>query len=202
MKGLGRVRAIALAAALLWGPVAFGAGPGGPRQVVEELHATLLQVMRAARELGYEGRLRRLDPVVRRAFDFPAIARLAIGHHRRELSERELEEWVETFARFSVALYAARFDGYSGERFEVLSLEDLSRGRALVRTRLLRPGRDPVHLDYVLRPAEGGWKIVNVVAEGVSDLSLKRAEYTSILEKEGFRGLLERVREKTRELGS
>jgi len=47
-----------------------------------------------------------------------------------------------------------------------------------------------VHLDYVLHRSSRGWRIVNVVADGVSDLALKRVEYTAVLRKRGFESLL------------
>ena len=36
----------------------------------------------------------------------------------------------------------------------------------------------------------GHWRIVNVVADGVSDLSLRRAEYTETMQKKGFTALI------------
>ena len=41
---------------------------------------------------------------------------------------------------------------------------------------------------------------MNVVAKGVSDLSLKRAEYTAVIDSEGFDSLLNRLRGKVSDM--
>ena len=100
---------------------------------------------------------------------------------------------VDTFTRLTIATYAARFDGFSGESFRTVELKAMNRGRTLVRTELVRPSDEPVHLDYVLHQDNEQWRIVNVVAEGVSDLSLKRADYGSVIKSEGFKVLMQKL---------
>jgi phospholipid transport system substrate-binding protein len=54
-------------------------------------------------------------------------------------------------------------------------------GRANVTTAVARTEGGDVPLEYLLQERDGRWKIINVVADGVSDLALKRAEYQRIL---------------------
>lgn len=77
----------------------------------------------------------------------------------------------------------------------------MKKGRMRVRTRLVRPGDEAVQLDYVLQEEAGRWRIVNVVANGVSDLSLKRADYGSIMKKQGFDLLVEKLEAQVAALG-
>lgn len=77
----------------------------------------------------------------------------------------------------------------------------MKKGRVRVRTRLVRPGDEAVQLDYVLQEEAGRWRIVNVVANGVSDLSLKRADYGSIMKKQGFDLLVEKLEAQVAALG-
>jgi phospholipid transport system substrate-binding protein len=53
--------------------------------------------------------------------------------------------------------------------------------RANVATAAARADGGDVPLEYLLQEKDGRWKIINVVADGVSDLALKRAEYQRIL---------------------
>jgi phospholipid transport system substrate-binding protein len=48
----------------------------------------------------------------------------------------------------------------------------------------------------MLKESEHNWRIINISANGVSDLALKRSEYTSILQKEGFDSLITKINEK------
>ena len=55
-------------------------------------------------------------------------------------------------------------------------------------------------LNYLLRQTNGQWRIMNVVAQGVSDLSLKRADYTAVIKTEGFDSLINRLEKKIAEM--
>lgn len=163
----------------------------GASAVVEELHATLQDVMRRAKELGYAGRHARLAPVIAEVFDLPLMARKATGRHWKTLSEADRERMIETFSRLAVANYAGRFDGYSGERFETLSEEPAAHDTVLVGTKLVKADGDSVRLDYRLRASASGWRIFDVFLDGtVSEMALRRAEYSSVIRREGFEALL------------
>ena len=96
--------------------------------------------------------------------------------------------------RLSELTYADRFSATDEQvRFVTLSEQAARRGRVLVRTRLERDSGEPVTLDYVLTNTPGGPRIVNVLANGVSDLSLKRAEYAAVIRTEGVDGLERRL---------
>ena len=164
--------------------------------VVEALQAALLGAMKEAERLGYHGRYQGLEPVIQKSFDLPFIARIAVGRYWKKFDDGQKVDLVKTFSELSVATYASRFDGFKGETFQVLSEKALKRDRMLIRTQLVKADGEAVRLDYILHQAEGQWRIINVIADGVSDLSLKRAEYTSIVKKKGFGTLLEKLNEK------
>ncbi len=169
---------------------------------VDRLHGALLDIMQNARTLGYAGRRDRIAPVVRESFDLPFIARFALGRYWSELDSEERETFVNVFSRWTVAHYAARFNGYSGEKFEVVSVEPSRRERELVRTVLDVPNESAadVTLDYLLHETDGKWRIINVIANGVSDLSLKRADYGAVMKTQGFKNLVERLEGQVLEL--
>jgi phospholipid transport system substrate-binding protein len=73
------------------------------------------------------------------------------GRHWKAATSRS-EALVATFSRFTVANFAGRFDGFSGQSFRTLGVEPATFGTVLVRTRLDEPGDEGVALDYRLRP--------------------------------------------------
>ncbi len=164
--------------------------------VVENLHETLLSVMKEGNQIGYQGRYDRLAPVITADFDMPFVAKTAMGKHWDSLSKEQKSKFIEVFSRLSIATYAANFDTYSGERFKVISEKEVSGGRMLVQTHLIKSDGGQVHLDYLLHGAGSQWRIINVIADGVSDLALKRADYTSFLKNKGFDSLLVTLNEK------
>jgi phospholipid transport system substrate-binding protein len=162
-----------------------------PVQVVEKLHGALLEVMKDADDLGYQGRYGRLAPVLKETYDTAFMAEKSVGRHWKQASAEDQAKLVETFSRFMIANYAGRFDGYSGERFEVVGEEPSAQETVLVRTRLVQPEGEVVQLNYRLRSANGSWKIIDVYLNGtVSELALRRSEYASLIKREGWNAVI------------
>ena len=162
----------------------------GPQQAIKRLDGALLAAMKQAKKLGYEGRYRRLAPVIGQVFNFPGIAALTMGSYWTTLSAAQQQEFIATLRDYTIATYASRFDGYSGERFAVKSAQPLQPNVMVVYS-TLREADGKVHnFDYLMQPVAGEWRIVNVVADGVSDLALKQAEFTHLMKLKGFTGLI------------
>lgn len=169
--------------------------------LVENLHTTLLMVMKEGPQVGYQGRCDRLEPVIMAGFDMPFIAKTVMGRYWESFSAEQKSKFIEVFSRLGIATYAANFDSYSGERFKVISQKEAGGGRILVQTQLIKSDGEPIPLDYLLHRTGGQWRIINVVADGVSDLALKRADYTSFFKSNGFESLLAKLNEKIVQYG-
>ena len=76
-----RTRLIICALALIGSCQLAGAAENlnAGKAVVENLHASLLQVMIEADTLGFSGREERLEPVLAESFDFATISRIVTG---------------------------------------------------------------------------------------------------------------------------
>jgi phospholipid transport system substrate-binding protein len=168
----------------------------GAVEVVETLHTTLLAVMKDGDQIGYKGRYDRLEPVIRASFDLPFIARTVLGRYWETLNQEQRSKFIGAFSELSIATYAGNFDSYSGERFKTVSEKEVSSGRVLVQSRLVKSEGGEVQLDYILHRIDHQWRIINVIAEGVSDLALKRADYSAFLKNKGFDALLTKLNEK------
>ena len=174
----------------------FSAEPAPPTQVVENLHASLLGVMKEAKKIGYQGRYKQLAPVIKETFYLPFIARIVVGRYWRTFDDEQKAKFLEIFEKLSIATYAHRFDGYSGEQFRLVSEKESRRGRIIVNTLLIKPDGEKIELDYTLKRHKHRWRVINVTANGVSDLSLKRSDYTTFLKRNGFEALINKLDEK------
>jgi phospholipid transport system substrate-binding protein len=194
MNLLGRLSLILLVLHLM---VPFSsASDRGTVQIIENLHTTLLAVMKDGDQIGYKGRYDRLEPVIKASFDLPFISKTVMGRYWETLNQDQRSKFIETFSELSIATYAGNFDSYSGERFKTISEKEVSGGRIQVQTRLIKSDGGEIPLDYILHPIDHQWRIINVIAEGVSDLALKRAEYSVFLKVKGFDALLMKLNEK------
>ena len=113
---------------------------------IESFHAGLLQIMKEAKTLGFQGRIDRLAPLMADTFDLDFMASKTVGRHWRKLSDEKKKKWSETFARFTTANYAGRFTGYTGEEFVTLGVEEAARGTRNVLTKIVVPDGEDVQL--------------------------------------------------------
>jgi phospholipid transport system substrate-binding protein len=177
--------------ALLLASAAMAAEPTAPVKVVETMHAGMLDVMRTAATTTFEERAAKLGPVVETAYDLDFMGRKSLGKSFDGLSADDQKRWLEAFHRFMIANYAGRFTSYSGQKFETIGDEPAAQDTVLVRTRLVDPGKESVDLAYRLRKQDGTWKIIDVYLKGtVSELALRRSDFTAILDRQGFPALL------------
>ncbi len=176
---------------LLWLPLAASAGEDAPRERIDQLHQALLGVMQNAEELGYAGRAEKLGPVIPEYFDTEFMAQKSVGRHWKKATPSEQQRYLEAFRRFMVANYAGQFDGFSGQRFDTLGEEPARKDTMLVKSVLVNPDDKDVELNYRMRQVDGTWKIIDVYLDGtVSELALRRSEFSGIVKREDFDALI------------
>jgi phospholipid transport system substrate-binding protein len=177
---------------------AFAGTTGGmsARAVVEKFQAELIEVMKNGKTLGYSGRYDKLAGPVSESHDLVKIARVVVGKEWEKLTAEQQDKLVEVFSKLSVASYAHNFKDYAGESFVFDSEEQTTRGGVVVHYILKVPDEKSHKFDYWLKEKGDSWRIINIIADGVSDLALRRSEYTTILQREGFDALIAKINEK------
>lgn len=166
------------------------------RQIVDKFQGELIEVMKNGKKLGYSGRYDKLKDSVTNSHDLTKIARIVVGKEWEKLTEVQQQQLVDVFSRLSIASYAHNFKDYSGETFTFDTEEETTRGGVVIHSHLTIPDDKPVKFDYMLKEKGDSWRIINIIANGVSDLALKRSEYTTILQREGFDALIAKINEK------
>jgi len=163
---------------------------------VDELHEILLNIMQNADSLGYNGRFEKLEPIIESNFDTPLIVKVIMSRYWKEISEEDKSTFIELFKHLTIATYASRFNAFDGEVFAEINQEDLKKERVLIKTELRKKNGDSVRLDYLMHRVDNNWLIISVIANGVNDLSLKRAEYAAVIKEKGFEGLVHDIQGK------
>jgi phospholipid transport system substrate-binding protein len=176
-------------------------GQGSPTVVVEKLNTALLAAMRGGKKLGFEGRYALLKPVIDDVFAVETMTRISSGRHWHSLSPEQQKTLTELYSRWSAASYANNFDDYDGQRFDITG-ESVVGKRADVNSSLLKKDGEGVQFLYKLVQSGETWRIVDIHIKGVSQLSNTRAQFTSILERNGYEGLFKSLQEEIQKLGS
>lgn len=169
-----------------------------PETLIADFNATLLTVMRDAKALKFSGRRDVLRKQLDDVYHLPVMARIAVGAHWRKLSPAQQTILVTHFSRLTLATYANRFDGWSGEKFEMRGVQPVRDKTVLVKTAIIRPNDKPVEINYLMRRFQAGWKVIDVfLKESYSELATKRSEYSSVIRRQGFDALIRQLDAKT-----
>ena len=187
----------------MWKAVAFSAGIGlamlsypvhaGPpsgSDTVQGLYDALLTTMKNGRTLGQSGRFTQLEPVIRRTFDIPSMARLSVGPSWATLTETQRQQVTESFGRYISAIYADRFDSYAGQKLQVIGEQPAVAG-IMVRSQIVKANGEPVNVDYMMRRNGDSWLISDIYLDGaISEVATRRSEFAAILKNDGIDGLI------------
>lgn len=159
---------------------------------INRFYGVLLAVMKAAKGLSFDQRYARLSPAIEEAFNLALMTRIAVGPVWPQLAPAQQQRLTQAFGRFTISEYAGRFDGYSGERFEVDPAAVANPNGVIVETALVKSGGEKVALNYLMRQGAGGaWQIIDVYLKGtISQLATRRSEFTGVLQRSGADGLV------------
>jgi phospholipid transport system substrate-binding protein len=171
-----------------------------PQDVVAAMQSTLKEVWEQSDELSTGQRYQRLEPALRKAFNFGRMIEVAAGPAWARANPEEQAELQEAFVRYSVATYASRFSGYSGQRFEITEQRPAPRDLTTVETLIVKPDDEAVPITYVVSNETGTPQIVDVIFKGVSEMAVRRSDYRNILKQSGPRGLAQRLNQQANDL--
>jgi phospholipid transport system substrate-binding protein len=180
---------------------ASAAQAAAPIGAVQRLDNALLDVMQNADALKFQGRYEKLAPVLNAVFDVPEMTRIAVGPMWNDASQSEQAEMVDVFGRYMVTMYAARFNGYDGETFEIADSKERDGGRLLVMTKLNRKDKEPVELSYLMKGQGDNWHVTDVYYNGsISQLAQLRSEFSGALRNGGVKNLKSILEDKIKQM--
>jgi phospholipid transport system substrate-binding protein len=168
---------------------------GTPEKTIDALNAKLLDTMKQAQQLGVQGRFNALAPVLAKTYDIASMSRIAVGQSWETLQPDQQAAVIDAFGRMMFATYAKRFDGFSGESFQIVGIAERAPADKMVNTQIVQSNGKPVAINYLMRKTGPDWKVVDVYLDGtISELASRRAEFTSILRSGGPDALIASLR--------
>jgi len=133
-------------------------------------------------------------------FDIPTISRFVLGGYWRTASEAQRQDFTALFETYVIRAYAVRFNDYGGEQLKVTAARTEDEDNSMVQSVIARPsGAPPIKVDWRVNKTAKGFKITDVVVEGVSMAVTQRQEFASVIQRNGGQidALLKLLREKT-----
>jgi phospholipid transport system substrate-binding protein len=175
--------------ALAQGPAHAQAGDPAVARI-QALSAALLKAMKTGNGQSSAERYRNLEPVIEQTFALPLMTRVAVGPDWAKFSPEEQKSVITAFTRFTISNYTYNFNEFDGQKFEV-DPAPTSRGEdKIVTARIISKSGTTTTLLYRMREVDGGWKVLDVLSNGVSELILRRSDFSAAVTSGGAPALI------------
>lgn len=138
-----------------------------------------------------------VDAKVLPHFNFTHMTRLAVGRDWRKATPEQKKVLEIEFRNLLVRTYTNAFTTYQDQEVEVKPLKMASDATEVtVKTLIRDKGRPPTFVDYDMEKTASGWKVYDLLIEGVSLVTNYRGTFAEQIKKNGIDGLIKMLTEK------
>ncbi len=173
------------------------APPESPEAIVRDAAEAILEAMEGRREY-LEANPAELNAIVERVFlprfDTAYASFLVLGRHARNASAEQRARFTTALYNYIVTRYGYGLLRFDSDRLEVLPMRGEPDGdRATIRTLVTLDDGSDVPVSYELRLGSGGWKVYDIVIEGVSYVRNLRSQVGAEIDANGLDSVILRL---------
>jgi phospholipid transport system substrate-binding protein len=193
--------ALVLSAAALAGAPAL-AQETAPDALVRKSIDEVLAIIKTDKDLQGGNQKKILDLVEEKVlphFDFNRMTRLAVGRNWAQASDAQKESLTTEFRTLLVRTYSTSLSQYRNQTIDVKPAKLAAGDKdTVVKTVVNQPGGQPIPIDYGMERGEKGWKVYDVVVDGVSLVTTYRGSFNEQIQKSGVDGLVKTLADRNR----
>jgi phospholipid transport system substrate-binding protein len=131
--------------------------------------------------------------------NFAKTTRLAVGKSWTQASPEQREALIKEFRSLLVRTYATSLRQFRDQQIEYKPLSiGPSDTDVLVRTNVIQSGQQPVGVDYRVEKGADGWKVYDIIVDGVSLVTTYRGEFNERVRQGGIDGLIKALADKNK----
>jgi phospholipid transport system substrate-binding protein len=133
----------------------------------------------------------------RQYFDVEACARSALGPYWNNATAQQRQEFVKLYEDYVVIGYSAHLGALVGDSFKVLGSHP-DKKSVIVASRIQINGAAPIGVDWQLNPTNDGYKVTDIIVNGISMASAQHSDLISVIQRNNGQvsALLVALREK------
>jgi phospholipid transport system substrate-binding protein len=158
----------------------------------------ILDILKKGDTMDKAARRSAMEVIIDERFDFRAMSQRTLATNWKKASDAEKQEFTDLFKQLIQSSYVGKLEAYTNETVEYVT-EKVKGRKALVETMIKTASAD-IPLNYKMYSKDGNWLVYDVIIEGVSLISNYRSSYQTIVKKEGFDGLMAKMKAKIEEL--
>lgn len=135
--------------------------------------------------LSHDEKARRLNGVLKENFDLYTISRFTLGRYWQQLAPAQQDEYRHLFEKLIVTIYSQRFSNYQGQEFRVTGVRPSGERDFIVSSLILQPNDRDIPVGWHIREKDNRFQIVDVTVEDVSMIVTQKADFASIIQRQG-----------------
>ncbi|QPJ64973.1 MAG: ABC transporter substrate-binding protein [Candidatus Nitrohelix vancouverensis] len=139
-----------------------------------------------------------LRDVIDKRFNYKQMVIRSLAQNWDERTPQEREQFIELFQKLLENSYASKLESYRDEKIEYVG-EQVKGQYALINTKIIRKDAE-IEVDYKMINEDGAWKVYDFVIERVSMIRNYRSQFTKIIRKESYSGLVTKLENKIKDL--
>ena len=197
------IKKLLLGAAVLFAPVAF-AQDVAPDEMVRRTTADVLNIIKQDKDIqsGNTSKIVELaEEKVLPNFNFARMTQLAVGKNWREASDAQKQALTKEFRTLLVRTYSTSLAQYRNQTIDVKPMKFTpSDTEVTVKTLINQPGGQAIPLDYSMEKSTQGWKVYDILVDGVSLVTNYRSTFAEEVRKGGIDGLVKTLTDRNAKL--
>ena len=133
----------------------------------------------------------KIEKIALNVVDVDGLSRFSLGSHRKNLSEKQLEEYTRAFRLFFAKNISSRLQNYSDQNIKVTGSKKINENYVMVKSKMTsKIDKQEIKIDWRVFKIKEKLVIRDLVIEGLSLAKTQREEFNSIFLSKGFEGLM------------
>jgi len=143
-----------------------------------------------------DAKITKIRSIVNEIFDYTELSKRTLGREWAKFNTPQQDEFVKLFGDLLEKTYADRLLSYSNEKVVFDRESMLREGQAEVTSSIITGDGKKIPLDYRLIKKDAGWRVYDVIIEGISLVKNYRDQFRDILAKDSPEEVLKMLRDK------
>ena len=188
------LRQLLLASALVVFAAVASSQDVAPDELVRKSTSEVLAMLKADKDLA-AGDPAKVDKLANEKilpyFNFQRMTQLAVGRPWREATDQQRSALIEEFRKLLVRTYSSSLSQFRNQTIEVRPLKIAAADtEVVVKTVISQPGDSDIPIDYSMEKVKDGWKVFDVLIDGVSLVTNYRSSFATEIKNNGIDGLV------------
>lgn len=124
------------------------------------------------------------------------MAKFTLGRMIKTLEEKQINDFVDTYSKYIIHSYASAVSLYKGEVVKIQEVIKIDEEFSIVKTTIHKNEGSIINVDYLVITSKSGYKVCDVITEGISLINSQKAEYTNMIASQGIEHLLKELQSK------